>query len=180
VNGVHRNVLFGMAVAITSVSCGKDSELGSCGYGAQLDTTYACEQNVQVTTREQCSPDPPVVTRKDCSESSEKCLEMVGIPGATSRLFTCVRPCTADADCPTDFYCAGGFAATSDGGKTCVASLKEGFACDVTAPCASGLVCAIKGTAGSADADVPDAEAADAATPATCQPYTNLCSCQRP
>jgi len=42
----------GMAAALAGSACGSDSELGACGYGAKLDTRYACEGNVQVTTRD--------------------------------------------------------------------------------------------------------------------------------
>lgn len=178
----HRSAISAtlFVVGIAVASCSHDSELGSCGYGAQLDTTYACEGNVQVTTREQCPPKPALVTRKDCSAEGKQCLEMVALPGQTSALFTCVQPCTTDSDCPTDTYCGSGPAKTMDGRKTCTPSLKEGFSCDVTTRCASGLVCALERDAGTGDADVPDAQVADAATPAQCQPFEYLCSCQRP
>jgi len=170
----------GMAAALAGSACGSDSELGACGYGAKLDTRYACEGNVQVTTRDQCPPDSPVVTRKDCAASGKQCLELVGAGSGASKLFTCALPCAGNSDCPTDFYCAGGFAATADGRSTCIPSLREGFACDVSTACVSGLVCALKPDGGLRDAAVSDAVAPVAATPAVCKPYTYLCECQRP
>jgi hypothetical protein len=170
----------GVIAVFAAGACTSDSIAGSCGYGAQLDTVYSCEGNVQVTTREQCAPQSPIVTRKDCAESGKQCLQLVGVDPVTSKLFTCALPCATDSDCPTDFYCAGGFTATIDGRSTCVPSLKEGVTCDVSTGCASGLVCALKGDGGAGDAAVRDAEAYDSATPAVCKPFTYLCKCQRP
>ena len=173
-------VFLGMGAALAGSACGSDSALGACGYGAKLDTRYACEGTVQVTTREQCPPDSPVVTRKDCAASGKQCLELVGAGSGASKLFTCALPCVNNSDCPTDLYCARGFAATADGRSTCIPSLSEGFACDVSTACASGLVCALKPDGGLRDAAVRDAEPPDAATPAVCKPYTYLCECQLP
>ena len=179
------------AFCIAGGACSTDSEFGACGYGAQLQTRYACEGNVAVVTQENCPPKEPTVTRKDCAASGDQCLQMIGLPTASGeKLFMCARPCLTNADCPVDFYCAGGLNSTADGRTTCTASLREGFACSPSIACASGLLCANNTAGGTSDPGAQEAGSPDAATPIACQPTTlDLpdealgkydCSCQRP
>jgi Dickkopf N-terminal cysteine-rich region len=176
--------VIGIAAVTLGSECTADSAFGACGYGAELQRSYACDGNVQVVTQENCAPKAPTVTRTDCSASGEQCLEMRALPTESgAKLFGCAHPCATNADCPVDLYCAGGIASTADGGSTCRASMGEGFECNPSTPCASGLVCA------NTDGGTSDAGARDAATPTPCQP-TSLglpdealgkysCSCQR-
>jgi hypothetical protein len=181
-------LVLSMRGGLVGTACTTDSEFGACGYGAELETRYACEGNVFVETQDNCPPKAPSVTRTDCSATGDQCLQRAGLPtNSGSLLFGCVHPCATSTECPKDSYCAGGFAATADGRSTCVPSLREGFACDPSQACASGLLCALK------DGGVPqpagDAGDRDAAAPNPCVP-TDLslpegalgrydCLCQR-
>lgn len=167
-------VVVTVAGALLAAAC-SSNVFGACGTGATLATHYACEGNTQVVTQEQCTPKAPTVTRRDCAAEGGLCLQMASI-GGESR-FSCAVPCKTTADCPVDTHCGGGPGMTADGGSTCMPSLREGFACDPSAPCVSGLVCAFKVDGGR---DGSALDAGDGSIPAECKPYEYNCICQKP
>lgn len=118
----------GVALAIVALGC---NPLGHCSPGYD-DTTHhvsSCDGNIAVGHDEVCS-DVSNERSDDCGTHGQVCLA-----GA------CVKPCTADTDCPATSYCK----ATPDAWdhrNTCQPRVGSGASCaDTPSACSDGNIC---------------------------------------